>query len=74
MAVFEPGAKHTFDAAAGKNIANPTAALLASAKMLQVIICVSKCHYIFSNNVIILLTYINVRKYIALEVMKNIIQ
>merc|ERR1711951_266462 len=35
LAVFEPGAKHTFDAAAGKNIANPTAALLASAKMLQ---------------------------------------
>jgi hypothetical protein len=34
--VFEPGAKHTFDAAAGKNIANPTAALLAAAKMLQV--------------------------------------
>jgi isocitrate dehydrogenase (NAD+) len=36
LAVFEPGAKHTFDAAAGKNIANPTAALLAAAKMLQV--------------------------------------
>ena len=36
LAVFEPGAKHTFDAAAGKNIANPTAALLASAKLLQV--------------------------------------
>jgi isocitrate dehydrogenase (NAD+) len=35
--VFEPGAKHTFDAAAGKNIANPTAALLAAAKMLQVL-------------------------------------
>lgn len=35
LAVFEPGAKHTYDAAAGKNIANPTAALLASAKMLQ---------------------------------------
>lgn len=35
LAVFEPGAKHTFDQAAGKNIANPTAALLASAKMLQ---------------------------------------
>jgi len=35
LAVFEPGAKHTFDAAAGKNIANPTAALLASAKLLQ---------------------------------------
>ena len=36
LAVFEPGAKHTFDAAAGKNIANPTAGLLASAKLLQV--------------------------------------
>ncbi|XP_023342072.1 isocitrate dehydrogenase [NAD] subunit beta, mitochondrial isoform X2 [Eurytemora carolleeae] len=35
LAVFEPGAKHTFDNAAGKNIANPTAALLAAAKMLQ---------------------------------------
>lgn len=35
LAVFEPGAKHTFDAAAGKNVANPTAALLASAKLLQ---------------------------------------
>jgi len=35
LAVFEPGAKHTFDAASGKNIANPTAALLASAKLLQ---------------------------------------
>merc|ERR1719466_65677 len=34
-AVFEPGAKHTFDGAAGKNVANPTAALLASAKMLH---------------------------------------
>ena len=32
------GAKHTFDQAAGKNVANPTAALLASAKMLQVMI------------------------------------
>jgi len=27
--------QNTFDAAAGKNIANPTAALLASAKLLQ---------------------------------------
>merc|ERR1711936_393483 len=35
LAVFEPGAKHTYDAAAGKNIANPTAALLAAAKLLQ---------------------------------------
>ena len=36
--MFEPGAKHTFDQAAGKGVANPTAALLASAKMLQVMI------------------------------------
>lgn len=35
IAVFEPGARHTFDKAAGKNIANPTAALLAAAKLLQ---------------------------------------
>merc|ERR1712080_39446 len=35
LAVFEPGAKHTFDKAAGKNMANPTAALLAAAKLLQ---------------------------------------
>jgi len=35
LAVFEPGAKHTFDHAAGKNIANPTAAILAAAKLLQ---------------------------------------
>jgi len=34
-AVFEPGAKHTYDQAAGRNVANPTAAFLASAKMLQ---------------------------------------
>ena len=36
LAVFEPGAKHTYDSAAGKNVANPTAALLASSKMLSV--------------------------------------
>ena len=36
LAVFEPGARHTFDAGAGKNVANPTAALLAAAKMLEV--------------------------------------
>merc|ERR1712080_628274 len=35
LAVFEPGAKHTFAKAAGKNVANPTAALLAAAKLLQ---------------------------------------
>ena len=36
LAVFEPGAKHSFDHAAGRNIANPTAAILAAAKLLQV--------------------------------------
>ncbi len=45
LAVFEPGAKHTFDQAAGKGVANPTAALLASAKMLQVIIEFRCCWY-----------------------------
>lgn len=35
LVVFEPGARHTFDKAAGKNVANPTAALLAAAKLLQ---------------------------------------
>merc|ERR1712141_553202 len=35
LAVFEPGARHTFDAGAGKNVANPTASLLAAAKMLE---------------------------------------
>jgi len=34
LIVFEPGARHTFDKAAGKNVANPTAALLAAAKLL----------------------------------------
>uniref|UniRef100_A0A1B6D7T9 Isocitrate dehydrogenase [NAD] subunit, mitochondrial n=1 Tax=Clastoptera arizonana TaxID=38151 RepID=A0A1B6D7T9_9HEMI len=32
--VFEPGARHTFSEAVGKNVANPTAMLLCSAKML----------------------------------------
>ncbi|KAL1137953.1 hypothetical protein AAG570_009648 [Ranatra chinensis] len=32
--VFEPGAKHTFAEAVGKNVANPTAMLLCGAKML----------------------------------------
>ena len=36
LAVFEPGARHSFDEAAGKNIANPTAALLAAGKMMEV--------------------------------------
>ncbi|XP_014251508.1 isocitrate dehydrogenase [NAD] subunit beta, mitochondrial-like [Cimex lectularius] len=33
--VFEPGAKHTYSEAVGKNVANPTAMLLCGAKMLQ---------------------------------------
>merc|ERR1719495_529747 len=35
LAVFEPGAKHTFDSAVGKNSANPTAMLLSSVQMLK---------------------------------------
>lgn len=35
VAVFEPGAKHTFDEGVGKNVANPTAMLLSAAKMLE---------------------------------------
>ncbi|EEB16390.1 isocitrate dehydrogenase NAD subunit beta, putative [Pediculus humanus corporis] len=33
--VFEPGARHTFAEAVGKNVANPTAMLLCAAKMLN---------------------------------------
>ncbi|XP_046382804.1 isocitrate dehydrogenase [NAD] subunit beta, mitochondrial [Ischnura elegans] len=33
--VFEPGARHTYAEAVGKNVANPTAMLLCSAKMLH---------------------------------------
>lgn len=33
--VFEPGARHTFSEAVGKNVANPTAMLLCSTKMLR---------------------------------------
>ncbi|KAJ6638908.1 Isocitrate dehydrogenase [NAD] subunit beta, mitochondrial [Pseudolycoriella hygida] len=33
--VFEPGARHTFSEAVGKNLANPTAMLLCGAKMLR---------------------------------------
>lgn len=33
--VFEPGARHTYSEAVGKNVANPTAMLLCSAKMLS---------------------------------------
>ncbi|RWS16511.1 putative isocitrate dehydrogenase [NAD] subunit beta-like protein, partial [Dinothrombium tinctorium] len=32
--IYEPGARHTFGEAVGKNIANPTAMLLCAAKML----------------------------------------
>merc|ERR1719474_160039 len=35
LAVFEPGARHSFDEATGKNIANPTATLLAAGKMME---------------------------------------
>ncbi|XP_076054906.1 isocitrate dehydrogenase [NAD] subunit beta, mitochondrial isoform X2 [Oratosquilla oratoria] len=33
--VFEPGARHTFSEAVGKNVANPTAMLLCAANMLK---------------------------------------
>lgn len=33
--VFEPGARHTFSEAVGKNVANPTAMLLCSTKLLR---------------------------------------
>ncbi|KAK9501502.1 hypothetical protein O3M35_012214 [Rhynocoris fuscipes] len=33
--VFEPGARHTYSEAVGKNVANPTAMLLCGAKMLN---------------------------------------
>lgn len=33
--VFEPGARHTFSEAVGKNVANPTAMLLCGTKMLR---------------------------------------
>uniref|UniRef100_C1C2H4 Isocitrate dehydrogenase [NAD] subunit, mitochondrial n=1 Tax=Caligus clemensi TaxID=344056 RepID=C1C2H4_CALCM len=35
VAVFEPGARHTFDAGVGKNVTNPTAMLLSAAKLLE---------------------------------------
>jgi isocitrate dehydrogenase (NAD+) len=35
VAIFEPGARHTFDAAVGKGVANPTAMLLSSSGMLD---------------------------------------
>merc|ERR1712015_55712 len=34
-AFFEPGARHTFSAGAGRNVANPTAMLLAACDMLD---------------------------------------
>lgn len=33
--IYEPGARHTFGEAVGKNIANPTAMLLCSVKLLR---------------------------------------
>ena len=33
--IYEPGARHTFGQAVGKNIANPTAMLLCSVKLLR---------------------------------------
>ncbi|XP_040576032.1 isocitrate dehydrogenase [NAD] subunit beta, mitochondrial [Lepeophtheirus salmonis] len=35
VAVFEPGARHTFDEGVGRNVANPTAILLSTAKLLE---------------------------------------
>ena len=35
VAVFEPGARHTYDEGVGKNVANPTAMLLSSVQMLN---------------------------------------
>ncbi|XP_059082217.1 isocitrate dehydrogenase [NAD] subunit beta, mitochondrial-like isoform X1 [Tigriopus californicus] len=35
VAVFEPGARHTFDEGVGRNVANPTAMLLSAAKLLE---------------------------------------
>jgi len=35
VAVFEPGARHTFDEAVGKGVANPTAMIIASIKLLS---------------------------------------
>ncbi|CAL4108979.1 unnamed protein product [Meganyctiphanes norvegica] len=35
VAIFEPGARHTFQEATGKNVANPTAMLLCAANMLN---------------------------------------
>merc|ERR550532_2528346 len=35
VAIFEPGARHTFDEATGKGVANPTAMLLSTTSMLE---------------------------------------
>ena len=35
QAIFEPGARHSFTGGIGKNIANPTAMILAAANMLN---------------------------------------
>lgn len=35
LCVFEPGARHTFKEAVGRNVANPTAILLCGAKLLR---------------------------------------
>jgi len=35
VAIFEPGARHTYQEATGKNVANPTAMLLCAANMLN---------------------------------------
>lgn len=35
VAVFEPGARHTYDEGVGKNVANPTAMLLSATQMLD---------------------------------------
>ena len=35
LKIFISGAKHTFDEGVGRNVANPTAILLSTVKMLQ---------------------------------------
>ncbi|XP_077991904.1 isocitrate dehydrogenase [NAD] subunit beta, mitochondrial-like [Glandiceps talaboti] len=35
FAIFEPGARHTFSQASGRNVANPTAMLMCSSNMLR---------------------------------------
>lgn len=52
--VYEPGARHTFAEAVGKNIANPTAMLLCASKMLRHINLLHYSQQIYSaiNNVL----------------------